>query len=256
MAVALLAFSSSPVSSSPSLRSQKSAAAASGREFGRSSMSSLLGSKTGEFTCGFCEFLLFTIETYVTDGSTEAEITHIVDGICAYIPSEWNETCKELIDEFGPTIITLLVAKENPEEICCKIDLCNTTKCKTGFSAQAKSPPRRPSSPSLRVLRRSSSLHGGPEEECGFCEYLIKKTETFLSSSSSEEEIEHVVNNVCKYTHYSDACALIIDSYGPQIIRMLEKRMTAQTICHEIGLCATNTSSHASARRPSLVKQH
>lgn len=58
-------------------------------------------SREDEFTCGFCEFLLFTIDTYLTEGSTEGEIAHVVDGICQYVPQEWTSTCTELIDELS-----------------------------------------------------------------------------------------------------------------------------------------------------------
>lgn len=42
------------------------------------------------FTCGFCEFVVFTIKTYLTENSTEQEIAKVVAEICTYIPQEYQ----------------------------------------------------------------------------------------------------------------------------------------------------------------------
>lgn len=46
------------------------------------------------FDCSFCEFLLFLIYGYITENSTEQDIVHIVDGICAYVPANFTQIVK------------------------------------------------------------------------------------------------------------------------------------------------------------------
>ena len=41
----------------------------------------------GIYECGFCEFVIFTIYTYVTSSSTESQIATVVDEVCNYVPS-------------------------------------------------------------------------------------------------------------------------------------------------------------------------
>ena len=41
--------------------------------------------QTGDFDCGFCEFIVTFIYGYLTFNSTESEIVHTVDGICNYV---------------------------------------------------------------------------------------------------------------------------------------------------------------------------
>jgi hypothetical protein len=38
-----------------------------------------------------CEFIMFTIDTYITLNSTEQEISRVVSEICNYVPSEYSQ---------------------------------------------------------------------------------------------------------------------------------------------------------------------
>jgi hypothetical protein len=42
------------------------------------------------FQCGFCEFIIFSIYGYLSENSTEKTIIQTVDGICNYIPANYE----------------------------------------------------------------------------------------------------------------------------------------------------------------------
>lgn len=58
----------------------------------------------------------------------QAEIKAFLEKVCTVFPSELTDTCKDVIDEYGPDIIKLLLKEVDPYTICKEIGLCSSSK--------------------------------------------------------------------------------------------------------------------------------
>jgi len=70
---------------------------------------------------------MFSIEGYLSENSTEAEVQAVVEKICNYIPAQYTELCDELIATYAPDIVEFMLRHESPQKICDSIGLCNST---------------------------------------------------------------------------------------------------------------------------------
>lgn len=43
------------------------------------------------FDCDMCEFIMYTVDTYLTLNSTDEDIAKVVSEICNYVPSEYSQ---------------------------------------------------------------------------------------------------------------------------------------------------------------------
>jgi len=84
--------------------------------------------KLRSYECGFCELVMYTIYTYLTQNSTESEVANVVSQICDYVPTNEEAFCTSIISTYGPEIIELIVQKETPDEICIQLGFCNSTE--------------------------------------------------------------------------------------------------------------------------------
>lgn len=52
-----------------------------------------------------------------------------MEALCAYMPNQIQTYCKDLIQYFGPTVISMLDAKETPDAVCLYIGVCGNATC-------------------------------------------------------------------------------------------------------------------------------
>uniref|UniRef100_A0A2P2HY13 Pulmonary surfactant-associated protein B n=1 Tax=Hirondellea gigas TaxID=1518452 RepID=A0A2P2HY13_9CRUS len=76
--------------------------------------------------CVVCEFVLATVQKLVLDNNThiKAEIEKAVEQVCMLFPSTLQEDCLGFVEQYGESLVDLLVNGLEPEMICRELHLC------------------------------------------------------------------------------------------------------------------------------------
>jgi len=132
------------------------------------------------YECGFCELVMYTIYTYLTQNSTESEIANVVQQICAYVPTNEESFCKSIISTYGPEIVELIVQKETPDQICLQLGFCNAT--------------------ASHVSQLWSSFKGDfkiSNFECNVCSWMKFVLTQLLEGDSEVDVLEFLESDAC-----------------------------------------------------------
>jgi len=78
--------------------------------------------------CWICTMLVGAAEKYAEIKNMAID-TFLVNEFCPLFPSEAVPLCQELIEQFGPTIITTLLQSKSPDQVCRAIGICSDAKC-------------------------------------------------------------------------------------------------------------------------------
>jgi saposin len=64
------------------------------------------------------------LSNYIHEKSTEEEIEQSLQKVCNQMPSTLQKQCHELIDNYSPSIIAVLIDHFDVSTICRKLNLC------------------------------------------------------------------------------------------------------------------------------------
>jgi saposin len=192
--------------------------------------------------CGVCKLVVTYLDTFLDSNSSEAEIEAVLDKVCTILPGNWSQQCETLVKEYGPIIVELLKAELKPGTVCTVLKLCNgTMQAASQNTVQPKLP----------------KLQNG--QLCGICKLVVTYLDTFLDSSSSEAEIEAVLDKVCTILpgNWSQQCETLVKQYGPIIVELLKAELKPGTVCAALKFCNGTTQAPVSQVRipPKLPKQ-
>jgi saposin len=84
--------------------------------------------KAKSVLCTACEYILIEIDKYLAENATEREIISVIEHICNLLPLKMQPVCDAFIEEYGISIINLLVNKMQPEQVCKAMKLCTNDK--------------------------------------------------------------------------------------------------------------------------------
>lgn len=92
------------------------------------------------------------------------------------------------------------------------------------------------------VISNAIPVRVNSGEYCGICEYVVQVSETLLENNKTITEIEHYLDMACGFLPESvqQNCVNIVNNYFPEIVEYLEKDLTPQMVCSELGLCSSN----------------
>lgn len=176
--------------------------------------STRLTSPEASVECILCEFVLKEVDSILDGNTTEAAVEAALDKVCDLLPSTIRSACEDLVKEYAPEIIQLIVNGLDPQEVCTKIGLCTSTRL---------------TSPKADV-------------ECVLCEFVMKELDSLLTKNSTEEEIEAALEKVCTLlpqTVQKD-CDLFMEQYTPDLLQFLVKELDPQAVCTAIKLCTSS----------------
>jgi saposin len=72
--------------------------------------------------CEICEFAMTIVDQHLTNPSTIDEVERMVQFLCSYLPGTIADKCEEFVDQWGQTVIDMIVQDElNPSEVCGQI---------------------------------------------------------------------------------------------------------------------------------------
>ncbi|KAL0205961.1 hypothetical protein P9112_001268 [Eukaryota sp. TZLM1-RC] len=169
------------------------------------------GSSVNSIPCSLCEWVVGNVQSKISEDTTKEQIISLVGTACKYVPSSISTKCGELIEEYGPALIDLLVDRFPPHVVCSSIGLCHEEF----------------------VEYDDNSI------QCSICTWVIGNIEAKITDETTEEEIIQFVEQVCNVVPHSmqDVCHNMIQEYGHMIIEMLVDRFPPEVICASIGLC-------------------
>lgn len=161
--------------------------------------------------CDVCTLAMGYLDNALKENRTQEAIEQALDQVCSYLPKQYVEECQALVKEYEGVLIELLIQQLEPSLICKELGLCTTTKALA-------------------------------TTECSVCQYAMGYLDSILSEKSTEDEIKKAVESLCSYLpqYISNECQQLVEQYSNTIIELLVKEMDPSTVCHKLGLCATN----------------
>eukprot|EP01092_Planopodium_desertum_P012668 TRINITY_DN599_c0_g1_i2.p1 TRINITY_DN599_c0_g1~~TRINITY_DN599_c0_g1_i2.p1 ORF type:complete len:101 (+),score=20.04 TRINITY_DN599_c0_g1_i2:75-377(+) len=79
---------------------------------------------------------------------------------------------------------------------------------------------------------------GAQSVECTICEYITQYAEQYISSSSTEAEVEALLDEACNLLGpLSSECSALVNTYLPELVQLLIQDEPPQVICEQVNLC-------------------
>jgi len=194
--------------------------------------------------CATCEFLVTSIESWVENNQTEAQIIANLEQLCSLVPA-FQSVCDQYVTQAVPQIISYIESNYTPEQVCAAIGLCAMPP-KNGFKPLLKVKPgaNKPllkvkpgaNKPLLKVKPNSPKVKDGPF--CPYCQSAVGIVEQWVANNATIAEIEANLEQFCSLIpDYTALCNALIVSEIPQIIAWLEANETPYSVCQQLGLC-------------------
>uniref|UniRef100_A0A8C6V6G8 Prosaposin n=1 Tax=Neogobius melanostomus TaxID=47308 RepID=A0A8C6V6G8_9GOBI len=102
--------------------------------------------KAGGF-CEVCKLAVNYVDGILEQNATEAQIEEAVKKVCNFLPKAYQTECDQLIEQYEPTLVQLLLQMMDPDFVCMKMGACpgavkrllGTEQCSWGPSFWCKS---------------------------------------------------------------------------------------------------------------------
>ncbi|XP_068580952.1 prosaposin [Cebidichthys violaceus] len=79
--------------------------------------------KTGGY-CDVCKMAVSYIDGILEKNATEAQIEEAVRKVCSFLPKSFQTECDQMIQEYEPVMIQLLLQMLDPDFVCMKVGAC------------------------------------------------------------------------------------------------------------------------------------
>lgn len=177
--------------------------------------------------CEVCEYLVKEVVKLIDNNKTEEEIIHAFDTICSKLPVSMSDQCKEVVDTYGRSILSILMQEASPELVCTMLHLCTSQPL-----------------PALTVQVTQQKEDGG---FCEVCKKLVGYLDHNLEKNSTKQEILAALEKGCSFLPdpYQKECDQFVSQYEPVLIEVLVEVMEPTFVCSKIGACPA-------ARKPLL----
>lgn len=142
--------------------------------------------------CVMCELVINTIETFVTNNTSEAEIREALEEVCKHF--KFESSCDAFVDKYADMIVDYLAHQMSPRDICQKMGLC-----KQNYADQFQM-----LSEVDNLAHEAETVEDG-RPYCTLCEYAIGEVDKMITDKQNEEEIKSVLDRICyelRYTFY------------------------------------------------------
>jgi len=78
--------------------------------------------------CQLCMLISNYLSAFLDDPTVDTSIEKLVERVCPLLPKEHQTECKELIEDYGPYLLSLLAQATDKGKACATIDLCPAPK--------------------------------------------------------------------------------------------------------------------------------
>lgn len=175
--------------------------------------------KFKDIECDLCKEVVGKVEEMVKDKKTEEEIKSALEKVCSYLPSSLSAKCKNFVDTYTETLITLLMEEVDPDMICAALNICPTNTQYPAWESKAK------------------------DLECEGCQYALHFLQEQLTSTDTQEEVKTLLKKMCNVLPqtYSKNCDAFVDEYGSALLVLISQEIDPSIMCYELKMC-TNQS--------------
>merc|ERR1719427_495116 len=126
--------------------------------------------------CEVCTMVATRLDNILSQKSTQAEIEQALDQVCGFLPGQYKDECDQLVAQYTPMIIELLVAEFTPRQLCALMGVCVAQK---------------------NEVMEVSKVQDSPY--CGICMMVAAQLEKSLSNKATKAEIEQALDQVCGF---------------------------------------------------------
>ena len=67
--------------------------------------------------CEFCKLAITELDNMLEDKHNEAEIKEALEKLCSYLPSNYADQCKAIVDTYTDIIIDMIAKDATPDEV-------------------------------------------------------------------------------------------------------------------------------------------
>jgi len=175
--------------------------------------------------CELCTLVLTAAQHELQNNRTEDQvITFIEKQLCGKL-GPMNATCVQYIEANGRQILDQLAKKIDPSVVCKNIGLCSTQK---------------PDSNAPYLPMVDNSLN------CTLCKLVFTQVQNMLKNNQSEQQIlQFIETKLCNATGaLAPECKLLIDKFGPYLLRYVADGTDPEKLCELIGMCSATFQPH------------
>jgi len=79
--------------------------------------------------------------------------------------------------------------------------------------------------------------------ECSLCKFVVQYVDRAIENNRTEAAIEAALEKVCTILPHAlnSSCVQFVDTFGPNLLQLLEKYGTPDLVCDAIKLCKNGT---------------
>jgi saposin len=165
--------------------------------------------------CQYCELVVSFLQPFVDSSQTENEVEDALNQLCELLPESFSDECSQMLKEYFPMIWELMKSELDNDEICIQLGLCPSAKVPATPRTEPKA------------------------DLCDICKLVVTFLKPFVDSSSTENEVEDALNQLCELLpeSFSDKCSQVLKEYFPMIWELMKSELDNDEICIQLGLC-------------------
>jgi len=157
-------------------------------------------------------------EAQANNSVTVAKLDALITKVCNAL--HVSSFCEQNLLPLIPQIINAIIEKEQPQQVCTQIKLCD---------------------PQIVPVRAAAVLKANPLA-CGLCQGVVNLVEQQIQSNASTDQIDSAILKVCGKIKVSSWCQANILPQIPEILAMLVQKVSPDRVCTTIKICAKNES--------------
>jgi len=93
-------------------------------------------------------------------------------------------------------------------------------------------------------MQQKSQTKAKSDVECSVCQFAVGQLETYISSTSTEAEIEQYLNQICSMVGpFQSQCMQVVQDV-PQYVDLLIKNENPLLVCTQVGACSSPVGKH------------
>jgi len=178
--------------------------------------------------CTLCKITMAAAKKRLQQNQTEQQVVkYIQDQLCVTNKQIVDDACRQVLTNYGPTIVKLLAEGAEPEQICQIIGKC-------------------PFKPPLnkKALNQPSNVRNNDTLKCIACEYAVLFIDYELKQNSTDAAILSILSRACTLASQDTRakCQEVIQKHGFTIIELLTQLIEPYKVCEIIGACSARAS--------------
>jgi len=181
-------------------------------------------------SCAQCLNIVAIAENFVSEDTTEQEIEILLETLCSLFPDNATRSeCDSLIETFTPEAIQLIIQNEPPSVVCTQIEACTFNEIKKLLCPMYN--------------KKAKKVNGAIE--CSLCQAAVGYAEAFVTTNSSEAQVEALLDKACQIFPNStqQMCDGIVNTLITDGFQLIVNDEPPSVVCTQVGLC---TSKHFS----------